>query len=157
MVPFNDPSSQSNYPAAKVTHTEFDINVDFSAKEITGTVTLSVTLGGGGGGGGGGGDPPATLVLDTNALTIEKCTVDGACGPSRTLRVCRYFQNPVKILSRFRPGTLTCCGGRGSTAASGMRCCALRLPIVTGTRRWQRGCGNNNNNGNSYWTTSIPL
>ena len=93
---FNDPSSQSNYPSAKVTHTEFDLLVDFSAKEITGTVTLSVILGGGGG------DPPATLVLDTNALTIEKCTVDGACGPRRTIRVCRYFQKPVKILDVLR-------------------------------------------------------
>lgn len=69
MKPFNDPSSQSNYPEAKVTHVDFDVDVDFEAKEIAGTVNLSVTVGDDG--------PASTLVLDTRELKIEKCTVDG--------------------------------------------------------------------------------
>ena len=69
-MPFNDPSSQANYPEAKVTHVDFEINVDFDAKVIAGTVNLSVTVGD---------EPASKLVLDTRDLTIEQCKVDGAC------------------------------------------------------------------------------
>lgn len=33
---FHDPSSQSNFPEATVTHVDFDLRVDFDAKEIVG-------------------------------------------------------------------------------------------------------------------------
>jgi hypothetical protein len=36
MPAFNDPSSQSNFPAVSVTHVDFDVDVDFSTKEIAG-------------------------------------------------------------------------------------------------------------------------
>jgi aminopeptidase N len=67
-MPFNDPSSQSNFPFATVKHVDFDVNVDFDAKEIVGTVSLRVTVAD---------DGVSTLVLDTRELKIEQCTVDG--------------------------------------------------------------------------------
>jgi len=64
-----DPSSQSNYPVAHVTHCEFDLRVDFGVKSVHGTATLEATVGP---------DSAAeTLVLDTRDLVIESCTVDG--------------------------------------------------------------------------------
>ena len=66
--PFDDPSSQSNYPAVKVTHVDFDVDVDFDTKTIAGTVALRAVVG----------DAPSEeLVLDTRDLTIESCRVDG--------------------------------------------------------------------------------
>ena len=68
-APFDDPSSQSNYPAVKVTHVDFDVDVDFDTKSIAGTVALRAVVG----------DAPSDeLVLDTRDLTIESCRVDGA-------------------------------------------------------------------------------
>ena len=67
--PFDDPSSQSNYPAVKVTHADFDVSVDFERKEITGAIVLRAEVG----------DAPADeLVLDTRDLAIASCAVDDA-------------------------------------------------------------------------------
>ena len=68
-APGNDPSSQSNFPVAKVTHVDFDLHVDFDAKAVGGTASMDVTVGPDG--------DAHTLVLDTRALHIESCTVDG--------------------------------------------------------------------------------
>ena len=65
---FTDHSSQSNYPTAKVTHTAFDVDVDFDSRTIAGRVVLSVLAS----------NDVDELVLDTRDLAIEKCVVDGA-------------------------------------------------------------------------------
>ena len=69
VAPFVDHSSQSNYPAVKVTHADFDVSVDFERKECTGAIVLRAEVG----------DAPADeLVLDTRDLAIASCAVDDA-------------------------------------------------------------------------------
>ena len=77
---FTDHSSQSNYPTAKVTHTAFDVDVDFDSRTIAGRVVLSVLAS----------NDVDELVLDTRDLAIEKCVVDGADATKAVIRIDGY-------------------------------------------------------------------